>query len=40
MFKSALTVKSVDEYIEALLEPRKSEIETLHKLIRIAAPEL
>lgn len=39
MFKST-TAKSADEYLEMIPEPRKSEMMSLHKLIRKLAPAL
>lgn len=39
MFKST-AAKTPDEYISLLEEPRKSEIQTVHKLIRKTVPDL
>ncbi len=39
MFKSH-PAKSPEEYLKSLEEPRRSEVETLHKLIRKTAPKL
>lgn len=39
MFKTT-SVKTAEEYIELLEEPRKSQIKKLHRLIRQTAPKL